>query len=63
MAWAGTEVAPIFKKNDPTIPIGTIGYLQVNFYGQGLGLLLGLTSTPFFKKVIQTERGFREITF
>ena len=63
MAWIGTLVTPIFKNNDPTIPVGLIGYLQIGVYGAPIGLLLGLTTTSKFLKVIQTDRGFREITF
>ena len=77
MSWIGTIAAPIFIKEDPTIPVGIIGYFKIGNggtaignYGTPIGLLLILTTSSLtsnissrFIKVIQTEKGFREITF
>ena len=44
-----------------TLPIGTIAYWQTGVFGTPLGLLLSLTTTPSFKKVLQTSNGIRQI--
>ena len=51
---------PIVLKG-AVIPIGTICYLQTGIYGTPVGLLVSLTSTPRYLKVISTNNGFKGI--
>lgn len=44
-----------------TLPIGTLAYWQSGEFGTPTGLLLSLTVTPQFKKVLQTSNGLRQV--
>jgi hypothetical protein len=43
------------------IPVGAVCYRQVGVTGTPIGLLLSLTNTPLYKKVIQTVNGFQGV--
>jgi len=43
----------------PVLPIGTFVYYQNGQYGTGKGLLLALTNTPTFTKMLVTSNGLK----
>jgi hypothetical protein len=45
-----------------TLPLGTLAYWQTGIFGTPLGLLLALTMTPQFLKVLQTSNGLRKVS-
>lgn len=56
---------PIVVTNTPftsqTLPAGTTAYQQTGIFGTPIGLLVSLTLTPQYIKVIQTVNGLRRI--
>ena len=44
-----------------TLPIGTLAYSQSGVFGTPVGLLVAITNTPLFKKVLQTTNGLRQV--
>jgi len=66
MSWQGTEQFPIVVTGNPAtsldLPNGTIAYWQTGSYGAALGLLLALTNTPAYYRVLQTPNGLKRIT-
>jgi hypothetical protein len=42
-----------------TLPLGTIAYQQTGIFGTPIGILLSITNTPLFNKVLQTSNGLR----
>jgi hypothetical protein len=48
--------------NSNTLPLGTIAYQQSGVFGTPLGLLLAITNTPSFNKVLQTSNGLRKVS-
>jgi hypothetical protein len=57
---------PIVVTSQPftsnTLPLGTLAYQQSGVFGTPLGLLLSLTTTPNFNKVLQTSSGLRKVS-
>jgi hypothetical protein len=45
----------------PAWAIGTVGYYQTGVWGAPMGLLLSLTMTPIFKKMLMTDHGLRMV--
>ncbi len=58
----GSTTFPIVTTLNPSLAIGTIAYFQTGMYGTPLGLLLSLTMTPKYIKMLMTDHGLRPIT-
>jgi hypothetical protein len=54
-------IYPVVSTSASEIPIGTICYRSMGLVGTPKGLLLSLTLTPLYKKVIQTINGFQGV--
>ena len=52
---------PIVTPMTVGLTIGTVCYMQTGIYGTPIGLLIALTNTPRYKKVLLTANGFKEI--
>jgi hypothetical protein len=57
----GSGVFPIVTTLNPSLPIGTVVYYQNGLFGVAKGLLLSLTNTPLFIKMIVTDHGLQRI--
>jgi len=62
---SGAGPFPIVVTTTPTtsntLPLGALAYQQTGVFGTPIGLLVSLTNTPLFKKVLQTSNGLRQV--